>query len=308
MSINNKVKTILSVLVTIFIVFLVVSFLFLGILFLMPDQTKADKKLVTIQSEVQEIPLAMRYSTLVGEDFELDIDKVLESNGYGSDIDDCFCSYKGKVYFIFSYLDDNNEKRVWNIGSVNFDGTNFEIEYSNAFDGFYYNEATNKNNSEKSGYFKNGVIVLNDTQKVVEYDILSGKSTEFVFNEYNFIENEIDYEIVDYNKITFTKNNEEKTLTLKELKKSNGAISEICSIYDKKTLSTETGLEYFFDSVQLIDGKVYLLCRVLNFGGHTSVVLLEYDFETNSCKYVCSEFISDVINGHYYLVSSMLDN
>ena len=84
--------------------------------------------------------------------------------------------------------------------------------------------------------------------KKYKYDILSGKSTEFVFNEYNFIENEIDYEIVDYNKITFTKNNVEKTLTLEELKKSNGAISEICGIYDKKTVSTETGLEYFFDA------------------------------------------------------------
>ena len=308
MNVKNKAKFVLSVFLIVSSILIVSAILFVAILFFTPSQTKADKKLDTIQSEVQELPLAMRYSTLVGEDLELNLDKVLENNGYNSYTDECLCFYEDKVYFVFSYMDDINEKRVWNIASVNFDGTNFEIEYSNAFDGFYYNEATNKNNLEKSGYFKNGVIVLNDTQKVVEYDILSAKSTEFVFDEYNFIENEIDYEIVDYNKITFTKNNVEKTLTLEELKKSNGAISEICGIYDKKTVSTETGLEYFFDSVQFVDGKVYLLCRVLNFGGHTTVVVLEYDFETNSCKYVCSKFISDVINGHYYLVSSMIDN
>lgn len=308
MNVKNKAKFVLSVFLIVSSILIVSATLFVAILFFAPSQTKADKKLDTIQSEVQELPLAMRYSTLVGEDLELNLDKVLENNGYNSYTDESLCFYEDKVYFVFSYMDDINEKRVWNIASVNFDGTNFEIEYSNAFDGFYYNEATNKNNLEKSGYFKNGVIVLNDTQKVVEYDILSGKSTEFVFNEYNFIENEIDYEIVDYNKITFTKNNVEKTLTLEELKKSDGAISEICGIYDKKTVSTETGLEYFFDSVQFVDGKVYLLCRVLNFGGHTTVVVLEYDFETNSCKYVCSKFISDVINGHYYLVSSMIDN
>lgn len=308
MNVKNKAKFVLSVFLIVSSILIVSAILFVAILFFAPSQTKADKKLDTIQSEVQELPLAMRYSTLVGEDLELNLDKVLENNGYNSYTDECLCFYEDKVYFVFSYMDGIDEKRVWNIASVNFDGTNFEIEYSNAFDGFYYNEATNKNNLEKSGYFKNGVIVLNDTQKVVEYDILSAKSTEFVFDEYNFIENEIDYEIVDYNKITFTKNNVEKTLTLEELKKSNGAISEICGIYDKKTVSTETGLEYFFDSVQFVDGKVYLLCRVLNFGGHTTVVVLEYDFETNSCEYVCSKFISDVIKGHYYLVSSMIDN
>lgn len=309
MSAKNKILTILSVLVTICSVFLVVSFLFVGILFLLPDQTKADKQLSTIQSEVQEIPLAIRYSTLIGDNFELNLDEVLENNGYGSDMNECLCSYNGKVYFVFiSSMDGVEDKKVWNIATVDFDGTNFEVKYSDVFNGFYYNEATNKNNVEKCGYFYNGVIVLNDKQKVVEYDIISGKGTEFTFDEYDFFENELDYQIVDNNKISFTKNNVEKTLTLEELKKSNGAISEICGIYDKKTVSTETGLEYFFDSVQFVDGKVYLLCRVLNFGGHTTVVVLEYDFETNSCKYVCSKFISDVINGHYYLVSSMIDN
>ncbi len=277
-------------------------------IFFIPDQTNADKKLATIQSEVEEIPLEMRYSTLVGEDFKLNIDEVLKNNGYSTDADECFCSYKEKVYFVFSYMDDTDEKRVWNIASVNFDGTNFEINYSNVFNGFYNYEATYKNNSEKCGYVKNGVIVLNDTQKVVEYDIISGKSTEFTFNEYNFFEDEWDYNIIDNNKIIFTKNNVEKTLTLEDLKKSDGVIAEICSMYDKKILSKDSGLEYFFDSVQFINDKVYLLCRVLNFGGHTSVVVLEYDFETNSCKYVCSEFISDVIGGNYYLISDYNDN
>ncbi len=59
MSAKNKILTILSVLVTICSVFLVVSFLFVGILFLLPDQTKADKQLSIIQSEVQEIPFAI---------------------------------------------------------------------------------------------------------------------------------------------------------------------------------------------------------------------------------------------------------
>ena len=201
MSTNNKVKIILSVLVTIFIVFLVVSFLFVSIPFLLPNQTKADKKLSAIQSEVQEIPFAIRYSTLIGDNFELNLDEVLENNGYESDMDECLCSYNGKVYFVFdSYMDGLEDKRVWNIASVNLDGTDFEIEYSDVFNGFYYDETTNKDNSERYGYFKNGIIVLNDKQKVVEYDIISGKDIEFAFKEYEFLENELDYKITDNNR------------------------------------------------------------------------------------------------------------
>lgn len=271
--------------------------------FFAPYQTKADKQLSTIQSEVQEIPLAMRYSTLVGEDFELNLDEVLENNGYESDMDECLCSYNGKVYFVFtSSMDGVEDKKVWNIATVNFDGTNFKIEYSNAFDDFYHRYSAIKSYSEMYGYFKNGTIVLNDKQKVVEYDIVSGKSIEFTFDEYDFFENELDYKITNNNKITLIKNNVEKTLTLEELKKTDGAISEICSIYDEKIWDEDSGLKYFFDSVQVINDKVYLLCRVLNYHGHTSVVVLEYDFETNSCKYVYSEFISDVIDGNYYLI------
>ena len=309
MSAKNKILTILSVLVTICSVFLVVSFLFVGILFLLPDQTKADKQLSTIQSEVQEIPLAIRFSTLIGDNFELNLDEVLENNGYGSDMNECLCSYNGKVYFVFdSYMDGIEDKRIWNVATVNFDGTNFKIEYSDVFNGFYYNESTNKNNVEKCGYFNNGVIVLNDKQKVVEYDIISGKGTEFTFDEYDFFENELDYQIVDNNKITFTKINVDKTLTLEDLKETDGVVSEICNVYDEKIRDKESGLKYFFDSVQVINDKVYLLCRVLNYHGHTSVVVLEYDFETNSCKYVCSEFISDTIGGNYYLIPSKNNN
>lgn len=299
MGLKRILSIVCSIIVMLFLAF--VGVIIISI-FLIPDQTKADKKISTIQSEVNEVPFAMKYSTLVRENFKLNIDEILENNGYNSYTDECICFYEDKVYFVFSYMDDINEKRVWNIASVNFDGTNFEINYSNIFNGFYQNESTNKNYSEKCGYFKNGVIVLNDNQKVVEYSVVSGISTEFSFDDYDFLENEIDYEIADYNRIVFTKNNVQKTVTLEELKVSNGAVAEICSIYDKKTLSTKTGLEYFFDSVQFINDKVYLLCRVLNFGGHTSVVVLEYDFETNSCLYVCSEFISDVISGNYYLI------
>ncbi len=304
------VSAFLTICVVIVAIVLVLASILIIAIFFIPDQTKADKQLATIQSEVQEIPLAMRYSTLVGEEFELDIDEVLENNGYEQDMDDCLCYYKDKVYFVFtSYLANDGEKRVWSIASVNFDGTGFEIEYSNVFECFYYNDATNKNISEKCGYFKNGVIVLNDNQKVVEYDIVSRKSTEFTFDEYNFFENELDYKITDNNRITFTQNNVEKTLTLEELKETDGAIGEICSIYDKNTfLDKDSGLRFFFDSVQFVNDKVYLLCRVLNYGGHTSAVVLEYDYETNSCKYVCSEFISDIIDGNYYLVSPVLDN
>ncbi len=309
MNSSRKSKMGLSIFLVVCFIIVAIVLVFAGILiitiFFPPYQTKADKQLATIQSEVQEIPLAMRYSTLAGEDFELDIDEVLENNGNEQDMDDCLCSYKDKVYFVFtSYLANDGDKRVWSIASVNLDGTNFKIEYSSVFVGFYYNDATNKNSSEKNGYFKNGVIVLNDNQKVVEYDIISGKSTEFTFDEYDFFENELDYKITDNNKIEFTKNSVEKILTLEELKETDGAIGEICSIYDKKTfLDKDSGLRFFFDSVQFVNDKVYLLCRVLNYGGHTSAVVLEYDFETNSCKYVCSEFISDVINGNYYLVS-----
>ena len=126
MSAKNKILTILSVLVTICSVFLVVSFLFVGILFLLPDQTKADKQLSTIQSEVQEIPLAIRFSTLIGDNFELNLYEVLENNGYGADMNECLCSYNGKVYFVFtSSMDGIEDKRIWNVATVNFAGTNF---------------------------------------------------------------------------------------------------------------------------------------------------------------------------------------
>jgi|GEM_PF-6116511 len=290
---------VVAIFVFVFAIALIVS------VFCAPYHTKMDDRLVAFQSEVQEIPLAIRYSTLIGNNFELNLNEVLENNGYESDMDECLCSYNGKVYFVFdSYMDGIEDKRIWNIATVNFDGTNFKIEYSDVFNGFYYNEATDKNNSEKNGYFNNGVIVLSDKQKVVEYNVGSGKSTEFIFNKYDFLEDELIFKITDNKKISFTQDNVEKILTLEELKKSSGVISEICIIYNEKIWDKSSGLKYFFDSVQRINDKVYLLCRVLNYHGHTTVVVLEYDFETNSCKYVCSEFISDVIDGNYYLIPS----
>ncbi len=78
MNVKNKAKFVLSVFLIVSSILIVSAILFVAILFFAPSQTKADKKLDTIQSEVQELPLAMRYSTLVGEDLELNLDKVLE--------------------------------------------------------------------------------------------------------------------------------------------------------------------------------------------------------------------------------------
>ena len=103
MNVKNKAKFVLSVFLIVSSILIVSAILFVAILFFAPSQTKADKKLDTIQSEVQELPLAMRYSTLVGEDLELNLDKVLENNGYNSYTDECLCFYEDKVYFVFSY-------------------------------------------------------------------------------------------------------------------------------------------------------------------------------------------------------------
>ena len=260
----------------------------------------------------QSIPYVC-YDTLVFGNTKIDFNELLENNKIKGIFNEVYVIKENVVWFGFSDIGKNGiETQKWNVASIVLDSDQLNLIYSGEFciDNKADKTYTQNNNSGKlyvtdSGYYYDGKIVLTDKVKVVEIDLTTMDSKEFLTTNYPYPMVPIEAEIIDYHTISFHKDGDQKIFDIKIGAQSSKAFQRLCELEQKKNWQGKSYLSKLFDKVQIVDEQIYIICRVINWDGETHAVVFQYDFDKHSCYYAFHCFMDDVISNHLYVVPTI---
>ncbi len=274
-------------------------------------RNQVEDKLDSLKIETEKMPAYVCYDALYIDDKKIIIDELLEDNSIKGDFCEVFIVKDERIWF--SYSQDTPENtEVWNIASMDIEGKEIKVHYSNEFclndesDKSYFNNDNRyrkERYTEANGYYYDEKIVMTDHVKLIEYDISNGRVKEFLIDEYEYPEMTFSVEIVDYQKVYFTTDSETKELDVTKASEKSEAFMKIKEFENEKNWSKESYLKYLFDNVQVVGDNIYITCCVMNYMGEMHAVVFQYDFEQNECKYVFNHFMNGLVNNSLYVVS-----
>lgn len=247
------------------------------------------------------------YDKLFVGNQELDMEAIVHENSNAGYFKKVLVIDRTRIWFV--YVEYLQTSQNWCIASVNLDGRDFFVHHSDPFvldpnsNSFEVNNECNNSYYEKqSGYYYDGKIILSDHVKLIEYDILTDQVREFKASEYVYPICPYDSYIANYDTISITSHGELRTITPHNAAQKCNEFDRLIQLKDQKTWNKTPVLSYLFDSV-IYDGKdIFILCRVLNYGGETHLLVFRYWFNSDEIQYWFDYFNDDVINDGFYIV------
>lgn len=252
-------------------------------------------KLKFIETE-SDICVAYSYAgSVCFENKHIDLNEtkksIESSNGLSEPV--VYCISKGKVYF--SSREDGDYMR-WTLASVDLNGENFKEIICETFSEF--------NVEEYCDYYYNGKIIFGDNSKFIEYDV---NSDEYRIADYTecseyleFISNIDSIVSTNCSSITIKTGHQEFYIDKEILAELSPAADKILEKYDRNRLSPsfrwQSTTSYFFDSIRVVDGEIYLLCRMIDFLGTSYALVFKLDIDENSAEYVGGYMTIDVLD------------
>lgn len=265
--------------------------------------------------ETSEPVAYVYYNTLVFQDKTLDFDELLKQKKIDGTFHEVYAIQNNIVWFGYSVAEiDENNAQQWYIASVTPDGNDLNIVYSGTF---CLDENADQNYSQhnssyeeefyscNNGFYDNGKIILTDYVKTVEFDLTTASSQEVSTQDYNFPTLPVQVEILDYETIIFCKNSEQKTFNTETGETTSKALKKMLELKTKKDWEGESYLAQLFDKVQMVNGQIFILCRVINWDGETHAIAFQYDFEKNACQYAFHCFMDGIISNKLYVVPTI---
>lgn len=249
-----------------------------------------NKEINSIASESEDIPYIGAYGRLYKDEKVVSLYDLCKMHNLS--YENTLCIFKDKAYFICTESDETNH--FWSIASINLSSleiqTHFKFQNPNvAYDKY----ANSEKYSERNSYYNNGKIVLNDFNSVWEYNLHTNSSKQYGYDEYDFYVSEIYGNTVDDKTIEIHKQNDKKTFTFYEMSEDSIGISTIYSFKDRKMWDGRPYITDFFieNSVQYVNGKIYVIGECKDRTGGAYAVILEYDETQNKWKYITSVYI-----------------
>ena len=262
----------------------------------------------------QPIPYVC-YDTLTFGNKKIDFSEVLKTNKIQGIFNEVYVIKDNTIWFGYSNIDKNeNGSQTWNVASIVIDSDQLNLIYSGEFcmdnkADKTYTQNNNKNSGNlyvtDNGYYYDGKIVLTDKVKVVEIDMTTMESQEFLSTDYQHPTLSVEAEIIDHQNILFHKDSIQRTFDIKTGEQSSKGFKKLCQLEKKKNWQGKSYLSELFDKVQIVDEKVYIICRIINWDGETHAVVFQYDFDNHICYYAFHCFMDDVISNHLYVVPTI---
>ncbi len=210
-------------------------------------------------------------------------------------LDQVYCIKNDNIYYSYQYKKDN--QLHWCLAFTKFGDNNVNLIFDEIFDYkkvYSFNVDVSSDYKNRNGYYYDNKIILTDYSKLVEYDLLSTRISFYQYEEYDHPKNKIQYEISEDNLyISIKKNNDILDLDLNKFSDMNNVAKYVINNYNRKTLSKLSTFYSFFDDVQIVDNKVYLICEVSNFGGHAYNLLFTIDMTSKQIKYISWHYSDD---------------
>ena len=264
------------------------------------------------ETETAEKVPYVYFDTLVFNDARLDFGELLEENVPGGVFHEVYAVRDGRIWFGYSAAGRTESgAKQWVIASVDPDGRNWNAAYQGEFclgSGADQTYARNTNSHSQDSYgsangvYDDGKIILTDQVKTAVFDLATAHAEEFAATDYDYPAVAIEVEMIDHQTISFCRNSEQKIFNVEAGSQTSEAFKKLYSLQNEKNWQGKSCLSELFDSVQIVNDQVFILCRVLNWSGETHAVVFQYDFENNSCKYAFHCFMNDLIGNDLYVV------
>lgn len=255
-----------------------------------------------IPFETQEIPNYVSYDTVYTSWGKTNLGQVCHSVNEKYDLLQIFGVFENTVYFVYSSWENSDSS--WEIGSYNLDTFEFRTHCMLENPQEVYRRKFEEKYVERNGYCLDGEIILNDHKHVVVYNIINDNAQIYSYEEYEFPTNNSYGEYIDNTTIKLTLENDSKSYTLEEMAYKSDAIKEILNLKNMKIWDGRSSLYNFFyqNGIQVLGSKVYVTGRCVSFGGKSYAIILEYDVQNDSWKYVTNCQVEDVLIERFYVI------
>ena len=242
-----------------------------------------------IKPDSTETPNYVVYDTLYSSYGEYDLSEICkEKEGHGA-LKEAFCVYKDKVYVVDYY------KHTWVLDSIDLNSLEITTlgEIPENPSGYDRTDSCNKEYKERSGYYYDGKIVVNNQRKVMVHDLDEGTTEYFSYDEYVFPERSVKY--IPRGPVSFQLDTENKLYDfyLSNIAEQSDTLSKM---YEHKSNLRVFWSEYAYC---VTDNKLYTVGRCMNKMGESFAVLMECDLSTEEWKYIKSIYVSE--NPHRYV-------
>ena len=272
-------------------------------------------KLNTMQPETIAQPAYVAHNTLYWENAVINFDELVKQNIGKSYFKELVVIREDRIWFVYVKDDDRQTAgELWYLASVDQNGSDLQNHFSGEF-GISENASINvwEGNpacrelyyEEKNAFYISDRIIMQDGVKLIEYNMETGAVIEREALQFVFPEEPIIVEIENRKEICFKQGGTEKRFTTDDGKKHSSAFGIMMALEKKKTAMGTGFLEYLFHNVQFIGNEIYIICEVLNWHGETHALIYQYDFETNTCRYVGNHFMNDIVGWDMYLVETV---
>ena len=304
----SSMKRILITVITFLTLFFCVSCSFNS------DSTK--DMLTQLKSQDSSPSYVIGYNRVVTRNDTIDVEKILNTQfDEKYHLEEIYATKNNRIYFsVECSLNEasmNGNVKEWLIVSMDLNDKICTIHYKG---NFCKNDTENisqkyevsymRSYNEKNGYYFDNKIVLNDMEKLVEYDISTDTYNEYNSLNFAFPDNELKIVSTTNTSVQVEKNGNVKLFSLENEAKANEEISKIFSQSKEETIDGTSKFKYFFTKVQTVNNEDYFICNILTDWGHSYAILLKYNFEDNSCKYVANIYTYDVVKTGFYLINS----
>ena len=208
------------------------------------------------------------------------------------------CVKDNKIYGLHDYNFWQIERR-YNVDLYSFDiaKKEFEVLYTGLF-GPGDSDRPIKYLSDETVYYNNNTIVFTEGYHLVSYKIDTGEVEEL--NPQDFSKPKKEYSVeriydengyIDFKAIIIKSETDERTISVDYMAERHPYVQDLLSIGTlRNPLGKVDPLMGFFTSSYVVNGKIYLVCDVMDNDGESNGVLFSYDYENDQFVFLFHVF------------------
>lgn len=204
------------------------------------------------------------------------------------------CVKDNKIYGLHAYNFVHIE-RGYNVDLYSFDiaKQEFEVLYTGIF-GPGDSDRPRKQLSDETVYYNNNTIVFTEGYHLVSYKIDTGEVEEL--NPQDFSKPKKEYSIervydengyIDFKAIIIKSETDERTISVDYMAERHPYVQDLLNIgVLRNPLEEVDPLKSFFNDSFVVNGKIYLVCDVMDNDGESNGVLFSYDYENDQFTFI----------------------
>lgn len=253
-----------------------------------------------ITNESDLVPTYVTYGDLHIGDETVHVSEIHRKQKNSDGFQEILCVIDEEAYYVYTA-----STGAWTIASMDLETKEIQDHYAFSDAQSAYQSEHYEDYSERMGFYHDGKIVLSDHLSVLEYDIATGVIKQQAYDTYTFPKLPVYGECTD-NVLTLHFEDSVETFTLEDMASNSKGIARIYELKDKKNWNGYSYLAGFLatNTTQVIGDRIYFMDGVMNYHGEPTAIILEYDREQNTWRYVTMCYVGADIARKCHIIPS----